>query len=209
MFESKPIKTPYINDLNGPDSDFKEENKTITSYTLDNPASKFTTIGILLTELIELELNKLINEDKLIVIKFLNELCITRNLFGLFNLKTLLVTEGPNKSLVDNIFDDKILTEFILNITDRFLIYIKGEDIDYDWIIEVISSGITKNKKTPPDEKNNGDNEYYGILGSLIPEQIFDTIFITEKEVKYLLEYNAWLGIIALIHIFDIRNYEK
>ena len=208
MFESKPIKTPYINDLNEPDSNFKEENKTITSYTLDNPASKFTTIGILLTELIELELNKLINEDKLIVIKFLNELCITRNLFGLFNLKTLLVTEGPNKSLVDNIFGDKILTEFILNTTDKFLIYIKGESIDYEWIIETISSGITRNKKTPSEEDNIEDG-YYGLYGSLIPEQIFDTVLVTEKEVKYLLEYNAWLGIIALIHIFDIRNYEK
>ena len=208
MFEKKPYKTPYINNLNNSESNFKEE-ETITSYTLDNPASKFTTIGILLTELIELELNKLTSNDKTIVMKFLNELCITINLFGLLNLKTLLVTEGLNKSLRDIIFGDKILTEFILNITDRFLIYIKGEDIDYDWIIKVISSGITKNKKNPPDEKDNGDNEYYGILGSLIPEQIFNTIFITEEEIIHLLEYNAWLCIVALIHIFDIRNYTK
>ena len=208
MFEQKPNKITDSINLDKSNYDVKEE--TITSYTLDNSASKFTSIGILLTELIELELNKLTSSNKTTVIKFLNELCIVRNLFGLFCLKTLIIDDPNNdKSLVNTIFIDKVLTEFILNVTDRFLIYIKGEDIDYDWIIEVISSGVTKNKKTPPDEKYNSDNEYYGILGSLIPEQIFDTIFITEEEVKYLLEYNAWLCIIALIHIFDIRNLDK
>jgi len=193
MFEKKSHKIPYINSLNNSELDFKEE-ETITSYTLDNLASKFTTIGILLTELIELELNKLTSSDKTIVMKFLNELCITINLFGLLNLKTLLITEDLNKSLRDIIFGDKILTEFILNITDRFLIYIKGEDIDYDWVIEVISSGITKNKKTPPDEKDNGDNEYYGMLGSLIPEQIFDTIFIGfyTKSKSMISMFSGW-----------------
>ena len=208
MFEQKPNKITDSINLDKSNYDVKEE--TITSYTLDNSASKFTSIGILLTELIELELNKLTSSNKTTVIKFLNELCIVRNLFGLFCTKTLIIDDPNNdKSLVNTIFIDKVLTEFILNVTDRFLIYIKGEDIDYDWIIEVISSGITRNKKTPSDKEDSDDDEYYRVLGSLIPEQIFNTLFVTEREVKYLLEYNPWLCIVALIHIFDIRNYTK
>ena len=201
MLEKKPYKIPYIKDLNNFKSIFKEEEETITSYTLEKSNSQFTLIGILLTELIQLELNKIPDTDKLTIIKFLNELCIVRNLFGIFNIKTLIADDPNNdKNLVDTIFKNNTLTEFILNITDRFSVYIYGENIDYEWIIETIASGVTLNKKTINEENLD--------FGSLIPNQIFDSVFITNEEIIHLLEYNAWLTVIYLIHIFDIRKYD-
>lgn len=98
--------------------------------------------------------------------------------------------------IVEMVFNNISIRDFILNLTDKIAILLSVNEIDEELIIGTLVNGLCINK-----EKTLINNTVSNSL-SLIPEQLKQAIYLDGEELVNLFKSNYWLVVLVLVHIF-------
>lgn len=114
----------------------------------------------------------------------------TVNVFGVLKLHTLL-RDDTIKTVVETVFEDSVMTDFILCLTDRFGCMTATEDYNGYKIAKTIANCFS----------NGSEIEGY-LPNSLIPEKIAANIAVDKEMAEQVFITNRFYLVIALIVLF-------
>lgn len=115
---------------------------------------------------------------------YLNTFIMTKRLYSLFVLSVL-------KEIESEIFTNKDIRDFILNVTDRISIMLSVTDVDIDRLIESIVEGMARNRPADIDNSH-----------SIVNHKVQAQIKIEPAALRDLLKDNFWLVCLVVYYLF-------
>lgn len=111
-----------------------------------------------------------------------------------FYFESKFFTFSAPKTLIHfstEIASNPIIRDFILNLTDRCLVLMSVEEMDFDSCCETLAAGLCTNK--PPQT----EAKYI-----LLPDQVAQSLEVSTEELKRMFKNNAWLLVLYYLHLF-------
>lgn len=124
---------------------------------------------------------------------------LINRLYTVYKIHTIL-TPGALEKITTDVFSNKIITDSLLSITDRFMVMLRDVELEnadgvttYQYLVRILVDGLTHHKKI----HDNGIES-----SSLIPKYINDAIYIDDKVIASVIHDNPWLMVLLILAIF-------